>query len=275
MPSNKTFVVLIVSIALIVSVWLFQKKPEAVDVVGINTVPRETVVTENDWQKILNESAVGDTSVVSVVPKAEDLFVNDTTITSQISKDLLAQYLLTINQKGGISGDDMNSIVSNILAVPEYNNSTGAKYISANLHINSKNDKATVGEYKEILNTLLKEVSARIKTDPIAISILAIQDEDDSVLKRIDPLIVEANLLIRRLLEMQVPSSAVTQHLRVLNFMSSVQGSLVSMRNSVDDPINGLNGINKYKELMQTERLNVINVLNSYFIQKVGSPLSY
>jgi len=272
MPSNKIIIVFIASLAIVTSIWLLTREKTVGDMPAVTTGnPRQYIEAGDDWQNILTEIEQTELDSVSVLTTGEGDAGNDTTITSKISKDFLSQYLMTIQKNGTVTQSDIDNIAKNILAVSDYTQTKGAVYIPGNLIIVNKNDRTSFIVYKNTINRLLRESSTQVKDDPMAITLSAMENESENELKKLDPMIVIAKKLIADLLNVETPSTAVSQHLKLLNTFSRILASLESMRESVEDPIKGLSGIVQYQKLITTDLNSAIQAMNGLFILKTGS----
>ncbi|MES3005033.1 MAG: hypothetical protein V4690_02895 [Patescibacteria group bacterium] len=274
MPSNKTIVIFIISASIVACIWLFTKEKNTE---GDNQVvagnPRAVVETENDWQKILTDVDSSQNEISSVVRPVDEEIVNDTSLTAKISQDFLSQYFLSIRDDGTITDAEISQITKNIVSMPEYTQIKGAVYLQANLNIVNKNNRDFVTSYKNTVNRLLRESSTQVKENPVDIAMTAIETENESVLLKLDPTIRITKGFIEDMLAIEVPSSATSHHLKLLNAISNILASLEAMRDSVSDPIAGIAGINHYQNTTSEDLNFALLDINSYFAQRTGSAI--
>jgi hypothetical protein len=275
MPSKKILIILIFSISIVISIWFIQKRSSersASSQTITTDGTRRIIETGNDWQKILTNVDTANTGFVSVIEDTEDI-ANDPSLTAKVSKDFFSQYLLAIKDKGSLTQEDINQITTNILSSSEYTETKNPVYLATNLKILNANDKESIIVYKNLVNKFLKESSTQVKNDPLSITMKAIETENVNDLQKLDPIIGLAKNLIKNLLDMNVPSSAVPYHLKLINTFSAILSSLESMRESVADPIKGLSGITQYQNILNYQLNPAIQSINSFFIQKTGSAI--
>ncbi len=272
MPSKKIFAVAIVSFSIIFSIWITRDRDTESDAVIAVEGGREIINTNSDWQNILVGVSNNDSSIISVVPDVEDI-ANDPSLTARISKDFMSQYLLTIQKQGFITDADIQRITQNTLQDSEAANPSQPKYSKLNIKTTNKNDKNSVIVYRDTVNRLLRESSSQIKEDPVDIVMSVMETEDPSEMPKIDFMVITAQKLVKDLLMVEVPSTAVENHLRVVNVFGSILSSLEAMKESVSDPIRSFIGISNYQNTVNTELLPALDSLNQYFIQRTGSAI--
>lgn len=274
MPSKKIFIYIIICASAVISVWLLTRKvntaEQAVTKLRENSIiveKPEIIESSDDWKKILTKVSTSTKTFVDVTKKQS---FDSTTLTAQMSKDFLSQYLLL--KKGGrdITIEQAQKIADNVMTVPEYTNSTGARYISSNLHITKKSDKETLNTYKITVNYILRNRSLQVKEGPVAIVTSAMQKESQTEISKLDPIILTAKSMITDLLSVEVPESGVNVHLDLVNSVSSLEANIEAMRSSLSDPVKAMAGVSSYNQ-------NILNFtsalknMNLYFIAKTGS----
>jgi hypothetical protein len=270
---NRIYVVLVICSAFVISIWLLQRTPNTktakngLDTLSANTY--QDIERNDDWKKILVsvDNGVTDTSLIS---KKDSMFITkeDSTLTDQMSRDFLAQYLLAVKNNGDVTSNEAEIIAQNTLALPEYTKSVGARYVSANLKIDSRVDIETLRIYRNRLYKILKDRSSQIKDDPIVIVINSLTSESDKDIAKLDYIISQNKGLLNDMLALQVPKNAVTIHLSLLNSASNVLANLEAMRLVLGDPVRGLAGIGEYSQnIMRLQ--DVLTKTTTYFTENL------
>lgn len=277
MPRKKTLVVIIICFALVLSIWLISKKPENLSLSGKN---ENTVVagnyieinekTNDDWKKLL--TTVDDKTSIIDLTKSESNISEDTTLTAQMSRDFMSQYLLLKRGGGELTAEQMSQIGKNVLSLPEYNINSAVVYVNSNLNIINANDTPTLKKYRDTVNSILKKRSMQVAEGPISIVSTAVTSKDSKVLERLDSVIAAAKGTLNDLLSISVPSSAVKVHLGLINAISAVLSSLESMRLAFTDPVKASVGISHYSQSMINFQ-NALSAINSFFVSKLGSSI--
>jgi hypothetical protein len=276
MPSetsrNKIYVVGVICLGVVISIWLLNKEEKSVNLnndgqVQVSARAYETTEKNDDWKKLLvNVDSVTETSVLSKATNA-GLDPEGTTITDQVGRDFLSQYMLAVKNNGGITTSDVNSITENTIAVAEYN-STGAKYVSLNIKIINKNDSETLRIYRNKLYEIIKNRTSSIKDDPFSVIMNAMPTESEKELAKLNPIIIQNKAFIADLLKMEVPSSAATLHLSLLNASSNLLSNLEDMREIIRDPVRGLTGVGNYPQSITNLNLSLKN-FTEFFIKNL------
>ena len=173
MPSRKIVVAIILSLGSIISVWFVSKTPQSIS----NTVSKTPALSvsdyreieenqNSDWQKILISVDPEKSSLAKTSSGEEETDFDPTTLTAQMARDFFSQYLLL--KKGGraITPEDVDTIVQNTLALPNYTKGTGPIYTLANIKISQKTDLDSVKKYMADLNLIVKNRKINEKRKP-------------------------------------------------------------------------------------------------------------
>ena len=268
MPSRKIFTVLIVCIALVVSVFIYQRYGKQNENVINGEITsesdRENIDLNYDWKKVLT-----DTSSSSITWMKTTNTVEETTLTDQVAKDFFRQFLILKKNNGQVTESDALTIAKNALSSEELAKIKGAQYIESNLHItNTVNDQTVKAYYNSML-----EVANIWQSHPIAqeftITKNAIASQKESELSKLDPIIADYKKIIVLLLNMTVPADAKQAHLELLNNTSNVLFSIEAMRSTFSDPIKGLLGMDRYEMYMKNLAISAQKIQTYFTLKKV------
>ncbi len=268
MPSNKILTILIICFGVVVSVWFISNKQKNLSqnsvVSNSDSVTAEPAIliknTDYDWKKILTDSKT-DSKVIDLT-KTVNLGSEDSTLTDQLARDVLSQYLIIAKNGQEVTSDVASQIAQNALSLPDYKPSS-VTYIRENLKIVKKSDPLTYEAYSQKINQALMSVYYDVKVDPINILVKSLQSDTETELKKLDPLITINKNTIKTLVEMEVPEGAVALHLNLLNSSSKILTNLESMRVAVTDPVKVFTVIGDYSTNMMNfgKAVNELNVL--------------
>lgn len=272
MPSNKVFATTILCAAVVLSVWLISKKATLYSGVLTTETPSISTTsykndaenTNDEWKKILNDINTKDEKVINLIKNPESF--DNTTLTAQISKDFLAQYLQLKQGGKTLTEAEKTQIVSNLLSSKTYQDVVAPVYIALNLHITSRNDSTTEKKYEDSVNLALKTRSSQVTGDPILLLNQIVGPNSASALNKIDNTITAGRGLIEDLLKIEVPSRAVSVHLEFLNSVSRLVSDVEAMREISNDPVRSLAGIKQYGPDILTFQ-NSFKKLNTHFAQ--------
>nr|QBM02365.1 hypothetical protein [uncultured archaeon] len=257
------------------AIYLFEKTPKQIsqnntspsqniDVGSVNSIEN---TSNDDWKKIL--VSIGQSSTTVLTNQNPEVF-DGTTITSQVAKDFFSQYLLAKGGGGTVTVDMANKISDSVLSNTNYTQINGPIYIAENLHIKQEENLDIIKSYKTTLNLILKTRSTQVTDSPVTAINKATKAGGQDALLRLDSTISIAKGLVSDLLQMNVPKSAVSAHLALLNATSDVVSDLEAMRVAFTDPIRGLAGIGQYNSDM-IKFQNALIEVNKYLAQKTGS----
>ncbi len=274
MPSRKIFSILIICIAIVTSTWLLLGKSSGTtgaENANSNTlsVRSYSTTTNDDWKKMI--ASVNTTTEIApnLIDSGQDT-PDDTTLTSQLSIDLMSRYLLM--KKGGatISTDDATNIAKSVMSSPQYSQISAAVYVESNLHTTNANDTKTLTRYRDGINLVLKNRSAQVDQNSFVSLSKSIKSGDFSQMSQLNPLIEASKGLISDLLSITVPKDALKVHLDLLNATSNVLESIKGMQETFVDPVKGYIALNQYTKNMADFQTALGN-MNLYFTQRLGS----
>ena len=276
MPNSKILTILIICLAIVISIWLFSRKPQSLVVVSQNATSSISVATyrnidqnvNTDWQKILVSIDPKNQQITDLTSNNSETF-DETTLTSQMAKDFFSQYLLAAKNDTQITAEKADEIANNVLTSPQYTETKGAIYLASNLHIKSKTDTDSVKKYNQLIIEIIKNRTSGVTTDPLSLFYTALQKNDEQSLVGLDPIIRIRKGMIDDFLQMDVPADAVNVHLGLLNAYSNLLSSLEGMRVVFSDPVRSFASINQYQKSVDSLKTALIN-MNSYFQQKLG-----
>lgn len=272
MPSKKIFISMIICCAIVVSTWLLTRKADSAKTLlkesaGVVAVEQAPIESNQDWRKILTNVSTTSKTFVNLTGNTGG---DETTLTAQMSRDFMSQYLLL--KKGGreVTPEEANQIATNVMSIPEYTQPNTAVYIQSNLHITNSKTKDTYDTYKTTVNYMLKKRSSNIKDDPMTILANVMQTDNTSELTKLDPLIASSKALVIDLLNMEVPNDAIRVHLDLINSVSNLSVNLESMKGILNDPVKTMTSISTYNQNILAFATALKNI-NLYFITKTGS----
>ncbi|KND47995.1 MAG: hypothetical protein AB201_00110 [Parcubacteria bacterium C7867-006] len=252
MPSRKIITTIIICLGAIVSIWLLNRasinitKQQATDN-SISTYSYEDLEnsTSTDWKKILT-SLDKKTEDFQDLTKQNSFDYDETTLTAQMSKDFMSQYLLL--KKGGrqLTADDIDKITSNIMSSPQYKQLSAPVYVTKNLKISPNNDISSLRNYRDQINLILKNRSLEIRDNPIMVLSSAAKTNNSALLDRLDVIINASNGFIQDFLNTNVPESAISVHLNLMNAVSALVVNTEAMKEIYNDPVRAMMGLSQY-----------------------------
>src|SRR3569832_442402 len=104
MPTRKAISVLNICLAIVASIWVFEKNSQSAEAIAaasaskasvVENTPRPTVETSDDWLKILQSTSwsQGGMTVVGQNNSKNEVSTGEGTLTDQMAKDFFGQYL--------------------------------------------------------------------------------------------------------------------------------------------------------------------------------------
>lgn len=245
MPSKKVLSVVIVCLSTIISTFLivsvptFQKSTiKKAGVLKIENSPIEIAPKNDEWKKLLSNVKSSDEKNNSS-PKVNTVPHTSTSLTANAARDLISQYII-LTKDGSFTEAERNTLLNNIFSQSKYTQSSGPVYLSSNLKITTTNTSQTLTDYKTRVELVLKNRSSEIKENPQDIILSGMENKDEEILKKLDPIITSGKKMIQDLLEVETPTTAVKVHLGIINATSKVINDIENSRNALSDPVKGL-----------------------------------
>ncbi len=268
MPSRKVITTTILCLSAVVSIWLIQRTPTGIlkqttkNTVSVVPFDENIENTNTDWKKLL-VSIDKKPSPIEDLTKNNDSEFDDTTVTAQMSRDFMSQYLLL--KKGGreLTQEDLNRISMNVISSPQYNKIDAPVYLTKNLHISQNNDIYSLRKYRDSINLILKNRSLEIKNNPLMVLNASMKTNDSSLLDRLNIIVDASNGLIHDFLAVEVPSSAVNVHLSLMNSVSNIAITTESMKELYNDPVKAMIGLSQYNTYIASFQKSLTSI-NSY-----------
>lgn len=261
--SSKVYIILIICAGVVISTWLISNNPakQSVETKTVNEVlvnrPLNTVKND-DWKKILVSVNTKNETVASLLKNNTEIF-DESTLTAQMSRDILSRYLLLAKSGEGITPELVDKMVEEILALPDYTKINSVIYKSSNLNVILITDSEVVKKYKEeITNIFLKINATNYNEDnPIFILTKAMETESEEDLKKLLPIIANRKVIIKELLNVETPKEAIIAHLSLINAYSNVVTNLDALYAIFSDPVSSLVGIAQYDESVNSLKIAI------------------
>ncbi|HEY0220915.1 MAG TPA: hypothetical protein VGC58_01700 [Candidatus Paceibacterota bacterium] len=279
MPTKKVLSILIICVAGVASAWFISSTPSLREVaeknkldnsVSVESYQKVNIESNDDWKKILtiiDKDGQKVTNLTKNDSASENTF-DETTLTAQVSKEFLSQYLIAKQGGKELTEEDIMAIAESVSSNPTYSKSQGPIYVYSNIKVTTKNDLASIKKYKENIDFILTSRSKQIKDSPTGVIYFGVVNSDENTLKRLDPIIEVGKLTLKDLLNTEVPSEAVSYHLGLMNSSSNVISNLEDIRQVSKDPVRAMAGIGQYYTYA-IEFEKAINNLNLYFGKKL------
>lgn len=263
--NRKILTTIILCFGLVITVWLTEssKKTALVEKEFVQNKVLINIDTEKsnyDWKKVLGDNSAPVEPIVNLTQNSSSDSFDETNITNQISRDVLARYLLFVNTGKTLDQTESQKIVDATLSVPDYTKTEYITYTVKDLKIVSNADLKI---YKEKLNVILKKRSTEIKKDPLSVTLEALESKKEARIKDLDKTIETGRNFVKDLLYLETPSSVTVLHLNLINSLSKVLADTESMRLIFQDSVRGLNGLGEYKTDLAKFQ-NSLNNINIY-----------
>lgn len=193
--------------------------------------------------------------------------VEEGTLTDQMSKDFFARYLLLKQGGKEVTPEQAAKIAENTLKSADYTKTSGVVYTRKNIRVGSKTSKDLVEMYSKSITQILINRAIEDRGTTLDIISSAVKNQDQSELKKLDPIIASYKGVISDLVNLEIPSDAVDVHLNFLNSYSNLLSTVEAMRVLFTDPVRSFSAIGLYQGQSQ-ELVSSVEKLSLYFKSK-------
>lgn len=266
MPSKKILVVLILCVAILASVAIWQWRTN-IKIFGQNNSPTLTSddsatkannPNAQNWQGMLS-GVQGTTSVASGLINTDASSPNESTnMTDLLSQDFFGRYMLIqgqenqsgIDTSNGLDTNISNQIADDVLSSGNYTSTQTIVYTPKNLNIQPNSNQTIVQNYFGILqkNASMMLGGNKQSGDEIDIINNAILNQNQNEIIKLDPIITSYKTLLSNMLKAPIPKDVTNLHLEFVNSISNILYDLQAIRGAFDDPVKALPAINSYKQ---------------------------
>lgn len=204
-------------------------------------------------QGINTETTYGDSSMGT-----ENL-----TQTEKFSRELFAT-VAALNQNGQVDQATIDAL-GNSLAEKVQNPIIRKIFLISDIKISINDDVNAINKYMDDLLNIHKKYPA---TKYTALNVLQefTADEDNvdpSILKKLDPIIIQTNKIINAMIKTDVPKSISIFHLNIINSLERLSENLSDIKLFDTDPIVSFGAISQYNKNMITLESDTQNLKNA------------
>jgi hypothetical protein len=192
--------------------------------------------------------------------------------TEKVNQDLFNQYLLMKNTASGapLSTSTQNKIVENIVK-NDTPSVEAKKYSLSDLKISEKVGTASLKNYGNQLGyILLKDSKNTGSRNELFILQDALRQNNKDILVQLDPKITGYSNIIKDYLSIEVPESASSAHLDLINKTSKVLNDAQSMKLAFQDPAKAISAVSAYKSDVKNLISSIYNLYEYFSKNKIN-----
>lgn len=205
------------------------------------------VAANSDWQKQFFSEGTSKPIELKSGEKKLAASTKPKTLTDEISQDLFTQFW-QIHKAGLQSDDKVLSSFSDRFASQVAAAAAPNLYTVNDIRIAATANPSAVSAYAKQVTNLLKSVPI---SDAAIIANNALQENGKSSLAEIDPIIKSYRSILTSLKAMSVPPSLASQHLNLINAVSTILFNAEALRRADVDPVRGLAALSIYVQGLQ------------------------
>lgn len=192
---------------------------------------------------------------------------NKLTDTEKFSRELFSEYVVAKNENDGRPLDNTTKMEILNKVVDKTNGTTVNKYITADIKNVADMSVVSIKNYGNRLGEILIQYSVEGTGDELVIIQQALDQEDETILKSLSPIIKNYKNMVTGFLTLSVPKDFINIHLQMVNNFYNVIISLESMQNFFTDPVRGVGSIQTYQDAFKNLFTN-IEILRIKMLEK-------
>jgi hypothetical protein len=230
----------------------------------------QSITYSDDWKKTL--LLAGTSSWMDLPSNTGSYFSPGQSVTGAtdlFGKQLFAQYVAAKQAGEDTSATDTQQyIVGQVLADGTVLPSPPT-YDKSNFSITSDNSNAALAKYGNDLASLLNTEASKHQTSELAIAQDSLDSNDPSILKQLDPIIANDQILLKALLAEKVPSALADFHVEILNAVSEIIFADQGLTKTYSDGIVSLQGLGTYQKGIGDLTTALENLVRYFALVKV------
>jgi hypothetical protein len=263
--NKKTIIASLLAVLVVLAALILTKSKTARPTGQISQVTGSRAADNNQTDPI-SQNAPAETTDQSTtaIPKISALNSQEKSLsdTAKFSRNLFGQYLETEK-----NGDYLAVDYSRLLFDAVNQASSSAKfteYDSQNFKTIAKETSATGRTYGNALGQAIKKNTVTPTENEMVILERAQNNDDQTELQKLDPVIKKYRGIQSDLLEIPVPASALTIHKKLVNVFGVLVESVEGMKLAFSDPIRATQSVSLYPSAADL-LVSTLKELRSYF----------
>jgi hypothetical protein len=277
MPDSKVIATLIICIAVLASVFVYNQKQylfgqttSPTGIVSVENTNNTAPIQSGDWRASLISLSNATNSPIQIIA-SQDTGTTDTidnTLTGQLAKNFMSLYIA--DQKNGVTVDDTEATNIANTSIANINVTSQAKqYTLKDIIVSNDSSQLALKNYGDALVSAITNNVPKLKggEEILALASDAIQNNDPTELAQLDPVIAGYKKMISATLKIPVPNVAYAYGLAYVNALSSLLYDVQGLRQGLDDPTRGYVALSSYQ--VDTTKIDtVLKQMNTQFGKK-------
>ena len=252
-PRAQTVMIFIVCVFLIGLTMFYmrnQSNPSQVQndqgfTVTPSTQPNQVQISTNtDWRKQFIEPSKSNTFKVSAKNASSSAQTEQLTATDKLARNFFTKYM-DLRQAGlSTNQNAVNSAVNDLIDTSVANTELPKPFTKANIHTVSLSDNSTLTNYGQAISGIEWAYIPSKDNNEAVIAEKALEQNDMSLLKQIDPVIVNYQKALSIMSSMSVPEPLASYHIDLMNGINLELFNAKALRHIDTDPVSGVSAIN-------------------------------
>lgn len=197
----------------------------------------ENYADSTDWKNILLATDKNSSSTIKdITKKPEELTPVDI-----LGRDFFARYM-ELRQLGNVNDEASQQDLINQVLKNGFVTQSPKVYMETDIIVKEDSSVASIKQYGNELGSVLKTYSINSRNEAV-IAKEAIEKNDSSVLKELDPILASYKTILNKILAISTPQLLARNHLDLVNLMSSSILMIEGFKKSMQDPIAGMQSV--------------------------------
>lgn len=269
-PNRQTILIAVICILIVggtliyIRPELFSKKStwknlEISSVTNNSNVSTFGEANDSSWQKAF--ISVGSSSSATANKNTP------LTLTDQLSRDFFARYIEL--KQGNLSTDQksVDTAMSQTIQSAVNSASKPKYYTISNLLISDNYNNESIRTYGNNIGTIFMKDGPR--ADPTTIANDALEKDDMTILKNLEPIILSYNKMLKATIATSVPRPLANSHLSLVNSLSSILFVSQELQKLSTDPVQSMLALDLFPSSKENLRLSLLSINNFFNNNKV------
>jgi hypothetical protein len=231
-----------------------------------------TALPATDWRAQFYSGAKSDSFKATPAKSAVSQKDPPLTATDILARNFMISYM-QMHQAGLDSNpDSINSAANQMISNSISSVQLPRSFDISSIHTTTATDRATLTAYGNAVSAILNSYIPDQNHNEATLATQALDQNDMTLLKKIDPIIANYREAASALMLLQVPKPVAQYHLNLINGIAIALFNAKALRNLENDPLTGLAAISMEMQALQTMSDAQDNIWS--YLHSAGVPLA-
>jgi hypothetical protein len=230
----------------------------------------DTLTSNNDWKKQFLDNSTAGNFKTPTNTKTSTVSEGPLSATELLARNFFAQYV-DLRQAGQTSNQQaVNSVANDLIAESVGSIKLPTAYTLSNLQIKTNPDAAYLQSYGRSIYQTIISYTPTSQNNQAEIATRALEKGDMTILKEIDPLIVNYQKAVTTLLSIPAPQALAQYQVDLINGFNIALFDAKALRKTDSDPVTAMAAVKL--ELVSLQMMNNAQTGIKQYLNRIGIP---